>query len=257
MRFKLTLEVNKHKFGSAIPLNYQYEQSAVIYKILSEANNEYTKWLHDNGYFRDRKQFKLFTYSRLQIPLYKIRKSDERLIINSNTIEWYISFLPEKSTETFIKGIFMNRIFQIGDKRSKAEFAVQHIEVLPMPEFTKDTIFETLSPICISKREINNRTSYLSPKDIYAKEAIFTSLVNRYEAFYNRPYSGSNYFDFKVLDEPKSVLVKIKSGTPQETKVRGFMCKFRAIGDNELVKIMYENGAASKNSQGFGMVHVM
>ena len=35
MRFKLILEVNKKAYGNIIPINYQYEQSAAIYKILS------------------------------------------------------------------------------------------------------------------------------------------------------------------------------------------------------------------------------
>jgi CRISPR-associated endoribonuclease Cas6 len=36
MRFKLTLKVEKAYFGNAIPINNQYEQSAVIYRILSQ-----------------------------------------------------------------------------------------------------------------------------------------------------------------------------------------------------------------------------
>ena len=41
MRFKLTLEVNKKAFGNRLPINYQYEQSCVIYKILARANKDY------------------------------------------------------------------------------------------------------------------------------------------------------------------------------------------------------------------------
>lgn len=35
MRFKLQLEVNKRAFGNRLPINYQYEQSAAIYRILA------------------------------------------------------------------------------------------------------------------------------------------------------------------------------------------------------------------------------
>ncbi len=34
MRFRLKLEVNKNAFGNILPIDYQYAQSAVIYKIL-------------------------------------------------------------------------------------------------------------------------------------------------------------------------------------------------------------------------------
>ena len=43
MRFKLTLDVNKKVFGNIIPINYQYEQSAAIYKILSKADVSFSE----------------------------------------------------------------------------------------------------------------------------------------------------------------------------------------------------------------------
>ena len=49
MRFELRLEVNKQAFGNVLPINYQYEQSAVIYRILSRASEEYAAWLHENS----------------------------------------------------------------------------------------------------------------------------------------------------------------------------------------------------------------
>ena len=49
MRFKLILEVNRKAFGNILPINYQYEQSAAIYKILSRADKDYSTWLHNNG----------------------------------------------------------------------------------------------------------------------------------------------------------------------------------------------------------------
>lgn len=39
MRFRLVLEVNRRAFGNLLPINYQYEQSAAIYRILSEADD--------------------------------------------------------------------------------------------------------------------------------------------------------------------------------------------------------------------------
>ena len=49
MRFRLVLEVDRAQ-GDLLPLNYQYEQSAVIYKILSRSDRDYSSWLHDNGF---------------------------------------------------------------------------------------------------------------------------------------------------------------------------------------------------------------
>jgi CRISPR-associated endoribonuclease Cas6 len=84
MRFKLTLKVEKEYFGNAIPINYQYELSAVIYKILSKSSEQYAIWLHDNGFELGLKRFKLFTFSRLMVPQYNIDKKNERLILQSD-----------------------------------------------------------------------------------------------------------------------------------------------------------------------------
>jgi len=71
MRFKRTLQLEKRRYGDLIPLNYQYECSAVIYRILSRSSTEYSQWSHENGFqLENGKQFKLFTFSRLQVPHY-------------------------------------------------------------------------------------------------------------------------------------------------------------------------------------------
>lgn len=68
MRFNLTLNIDKRLHNSLLPLNYQYECSALIYKILFNANQDYATWLHQNGFKADKKQFKLFTFSRFYFP---------------------------------------------------------------------------------------------------------------------------------------------------------------------------------------------
>ena len=63
MEFKITLNINRIH-GDLLPFNYQYEQSAVIYRILAQADTQYASWLHENGYqLNGSKKFKLFCYS--------------------------------------------------------------------------------------------------------------------------------------------------------------------------------------------------
>ncbi|MEG1485107.1 MAG: CRISPR-associated endoribonuclease Cas6 [Bacteroidales bacterium] len=255
MRFKLILEVDKNAFGNVLPINYQYEQSAAIYKLLSKSNTQYSQWLHDNGFqLENGKCFKLFTFSRFKIEKREVLQQEERIIILSDTIEWQISFLPEKSTGNFIQGIFSNEIFQIGDKKSVVQFRIKSIEALQMPEFKSEMIFESMSPICIRSNSQDGKIDYISPLDFRAKGAILVGLMSRYQAFYNKPYQGDLNFDFSVLTEPKSVLIKMKSDTPAQTKVRGYMCRFKIKVSAELMRIMYESGIGEETAQGFGCV---
>lgn len=253
MRFKLTLAVNKKAFGNRIPINYQYEQSAVIYKILSRGNAEYSSWLHENGFtLGANKKFKMFTFSRLIVPQYGIDKENQRLIIFSDTVEWYISFLPDKSTEKFIQGVFQSQTFEIGDKKSAVQFEVRSIDLLPPLEMQNEYTVETLSPICISLHNEDGTTKYLSPLDDRFKTGLLTGALNRYKAYHGKDYTGNLDFDFKLLNEPKSVLIKFKADTPTTTSIRGYLCKFKIKAPYELMKILWDSGFGEKGSLGFG-----
>ncbi len=258
MRFKIILEVNKAAFGNKLPINYQYEQSAAIYKILSSADKEYSEWLHDNGFkLESGKTFKLFNFSRFKIEKRRILRDEHRIQIFSDTIEWQISFLPEKSTQDFIQGLFQNQIFEIGDRISKVQFIIKSVEVMPAPEFNGIATFRTMSPLCLKFKRIDGKIDYLSPLDVRAKTIFFKGLFDRFLSFYGRP---SDYpiseCDLEVLDEPKSVKTTIKAFTKEQTDVRGFMCTLRIKAPDELLHLMYESGAGSLCSQGFGCLYV-
>lgn len=259
MRFNLILEVNKHAFGNLLPINYQYEQSAAIYRILSSADESYAAWLHDNGFrLKNGKTFKLFVYSRFNIEQYRILSDKGRLQILSDTIKWQIGILPEKSTQKFIQGIFQNRVFEIGDTQSVVQFVVRNVEVMPEPDFSEKMFFTTMSPICLKYQHSNGKTDYLSPADVRAPFLLFKGLFDKYKLLYEKecPYTMSEC-KMKVLNTPKSALIKVKAGMPKETKIRGFMCKLEMEVPIELMRLMYEGGVGSLNSQGFGCLRIV
>ena len=81
MKFKITLKIDR-KYSDNLPFNYQYEQSAVIYRILAQADTEYSAWLHENGYvLHDSKRFKLFCYSPFIFEKFRPLKDKDYLSI--------------------------------------------------------------------------------------------------------------------------------------------------------------------------------
>ncbi|MDO5665193.1 MAG: CRISPR-associated endoribonuclease Cas6 [Bacteroidia bacterium] len=254
MRFKLTLQIDKTSFGCKIPINYNYEISSLVYRVLSKSDDAFSHWLHENGFQKGNKRFKLFTFSRLQIPQYRIENECIRIL--SDTVDWQISFLPDRSTQEFIRGVFQNQTFELGTRVANVRFHVREVSVMPPPIFAETMVFETLSPICISLRRKNGKVDYISPDHPEAQSLIRKNLLNKYFVFHGKEYDSEFNFNFEVLSKPKSVLVTIKSGTPQETRVRGFMCRFRMTAPEELMRVMYEAGAGEKGSVGFGMCSV-
>lgn len=277
MRFKLILNVEKQARGTLLPLNYQYELASAIYKILANADQQYSDWLHKNGFmFENRKSFKLFTFSRFKIEKRRIVKGSDRLQILSDSVEWELSFLPQQATRDFIQGVFSNRVFEIGDRKSSVLFSVREIVRVDPPEFREEMTFRTMSPLCLRKTDQNREVDYLSPEEEVASFVLFNGLKDKYRLSLQPQVSGNesvsadseNVFadssdisiencGLTVLDEPKSVLVKIKANTPEETFVRGFICTFRVRAPKELMRVMYEGGAGSLCSLGFGCLRVI
>ena len=259
MTFKLTLALEPQVSGREIPINYQYELSAIIYRIIANADASYSEMLHDKGFSSTKKHFKLFTFSNLIAPHRGIefRKGTDRLVVKSNTLEWYLGFVSEESTQRFVQGVFTDQRFRLADNVSGAWFRICEVQLLPEVDWTPDTEFETISPISVSKHiEGQKHAIYIGPDDEAYETALLTGLVERYKAINGRDYEGEKYCRLTVTNEPKSALITIKAGTKDETRVRGFRYRFKIDLPKELMEIAYECGLGERGSMGFGMIKV-
>lgn len=258
MRFKITLNINR-EHGNLLPFNYQYEQSAVIYRILAQADTQYASWLHENGYLLNgSKRFKLFCYSPFIFERVRPLPKEGCLNITGERATWYISFIPEKSTMEFIQGIFAHQSFTIGNKEHHVALYVVGVEVIPMPQLSEEMTFVALSPVCIKLHE-DGKTQYLSPDNPMFAEGILKGLKARYESIHGQPLEMEDKeFSFELTDNKvKSKLITIKANTSYESRVRGYLCSFRLKAPLELMKIAYEGGVGEQCSQGFGFIKMI
>jgi CRISPR-associated endoribonuclease Cas6 len=267
MRFLLTLLRNS--VSNRIPINYQYELSAWLYRIVEKSSPEFSHFLHEKGYTVGHKHFKLFTFSNLYIPTYQIDKEKSQLVIQSPTIQWQVSFCVDEAAEHFIQGLFLHQHLTLADKRTKVEFTITGVEVQPPPIFTEVMRFRTLSPLCVSIAEERNgklMPQYLSPDDNRFADAFFANLVQKYiAAGMQMPQPVGEAADaseevpmqLRLLSAPKSRLLTIKAGTREESRVRGFTFDFDLQAPASLLEFGYQAGFGEKNSLGFGCVEVI
>ena len=257
MRFKITLHTDRTKGEIILPINYQYELSSFIYRTIHAGNHEFGKWLHENGFITEDKKFKLFTFSRFQIPNYKQYK--DRLIILSDELSFSLSFLPFKITEAFISGAFKHQSFSIGDKESRVNFIIQGIEAMKEPDFKKEIQFKALSPIVVTTNQYKDQRygQYLKPGDDHYAAILKNNLVRKYKAFCD--FNGSEYdpnkidgFKFDFINKPRKKGVDIKVNTPQKSHIIGYQYEFAVSGPGELIRTGYYAGFGEKNSLGFG-----
>lgn len=256
MRIRLTLQAISRDSKIEIPINYQHPLQHAVYKILSKSDVVFSSRLHDRGYqYKDGgKIFKLFTFSNLIVPHFGIDKERERLIIKCNRVYLYISFQPEKDMQRFIQGIFAQHSFCICDGLSEAEFFIQDVLIMKPLEYSCNDTFQTMSPICISLRNDHGNMDYLRPDHPLYEKGILSGLLSRYKVIYGKEYEGETYCHLKVLCEPKSALISIKSGHSDGTRVRGFRYKFQIDLPEPLMQIAWESGLGEKGSMGFGMI---
>ena len=250
MRFKIKIEI--HGQSMTLPINYQYEFSSWIYKLIREGNPDFAEWLHANGYTNEKKQFKLFTFSNLSGFRYKV--DGDRIKFLSNSADLVISFYPIELIETFVLGLFKSQEFSIGDKYSKIEFVVKTVERLPEPVVTDQMSFKLISPIHITQKNPfnENKVDHLNPMHKDFEKLFISNLIEKYNAYNEARDFDISSFSLKILSEPIQRLIKIKADKPGETKLTGYLFDFELHSTIELNKIGYYAGFGKSNSLGFG-----
>lgn len=257
MRFRLSLTPIDGGAGNSLPIDYQYMQSAVIYKILASSDEAYSSWLHDNGYQLDNgKRFKLFCYSRFRFATpYYIDTKKKIINVGSQGMQWTISFLPERSTQEFVQGLFNGTQFTIGDYSHHITLQVRSVAALSddihsIAASATEAAYTATSPVCV-KQHTDGHTQYLSPTDTHYSDGILKGLLSRYEALHGKPFGGdTSSFRFDLLNgKAKSKLVDIKG-----IKIRGYLYSFRLTAPPALHHIAYDGGIGEQCSQGFGFI---
>ncbi|OQP59774.1 CRISPR-associated endoribonuclease Cas6 [Niastella populi] len=263
---RLQLSLTPCAGNSLLPVNYQYPLSAVIYRIIQQADEKYAAFLHDRGYRLDNgKSFKLFSFSDLRVPF---RIQGDRLHINGSPASLTISFHIDEAAANFIRGLFINQQFDIADKISRAQFSVTQVQLLP-DFFTSlqiaepEVVLQPLSPLVVGRKNSKGNYDYLSPADADFSDRLILNLLEKYKAAYN------NHDDLESLKEKMSVqvisprqdiksrLITIKAFTPEQTQIRGFTrFRMKVKAPKPLLELAMNAGLGLYNAQGMGCVEI-
>lgn len=256
MRFKLVLAVKSESFGNVLPVSYQYELSAAVYRRIRENFETYLHWLSSNGFAPvDDCRNRLFSFSNLYIP--RIRVENDRLHILVKKVQMWISFLPVRGTREFVHTLLEGDTFVLGDRRSRVELAVEEIIDCPTPEFGTEAEYLALSPIVFMVARSNRSMEYIGPDYPSYADCFYRSILAKYEKIFGRPFEGNADFSWNLLSEPKRKGIFMMRFTPEESKVIGYMYKFKVSMDPLLHQIMYETGIGEKVNLGFGCVEIL
>lgn len=260
MRFKIYLRQKKE--GQLIPYNYQYYISSFIYDTISRADRHFAGWLHDEAYTNGNKKFKLFTFSKLNIP--RFEQEGNHLKIASSDVYLTLTMLIDKIAEKVVAGLFEEQKLTIFNGDVRADFHIKFIEQIPEPAFTETMYLRTISPVLLKKKETtggNEKVIFLRPDDEDYLQYLRTNLEAKYKVSSQQADSvainNGTIESFKVLNGYKASLIKIKEGKPDEVMLKAYNYHFEIKGSPELIRIGYQSGFGINNSLGFGCVEVL
>lgn len=222
MRIKLTFQALNEK--ASIPLNYNHAVSALIYKTVAESSPEFAEELHERGFTAENRQFKLFTFSRIQTKDAFVDKQISRIWLNNPYIKLQISSPVSEFLNNFMRGLFAQSNFRI----DKSEFALADSEMLGAPEFSEVMQFRALSPISEAIRNGDGEVVFLLPENDWSA-VITRNLQRKHEAFYGKLLPNAevvwnwneNYFADGRNYKKASKLIDIRG-----IKIRGWLAPF-------------------------------
>lgn len=259
MRFKLTLKQNKE--NQLIPFSYQYYLSSFIYNTIDRANSDFAEWLHNEAYCSGYKKFKMFSFSRLNIP--EFESEGIYIKILSPYVYLIITMLVNEIAENIIHGLFQNQQLTIYNGDELSIFKIKYIERLPEPQFKETMHFRTLSPVLLKKKEkINGKEKivFLKPDDEDYFYYLKTNLEEKYIVYAqkkDKEIKEKTLESFKLLNHYKPSLITIKEGKGNPINLKAYNMTFELTGSPELMKIGYEAGFGINNSLGLGCVKVL
>ena len=274
MQFKLHLKPVRD--GQKLLFNYQYPLQSWLYGLISKADKDYASFLHNRGYEvpNSRKTFKHFTYSSLQITnANPVRKGDTYMQLRSDSISLIVSFFMDKAAEDFIVGIFQHQEMSIYNRELRADFVVERVETLALPEFinsesNKTTMtFKTISPMVIAEK-IGDLDQYLNPTDDAFARFFALNLYDRYSSLQGEmgmkidAFTAQNIVKFRLLSAPERIKKRgftIKEGKEKsETKVIGYYnFTFEITAPAEMIEVGFLGGFGKECAMGCGATDIL
>ncbi len=266
MRLLLTLQAQEAR--PVIPINYQYPLSAAIYKILDRADGVYAAFLHDTGYSKrdSAKRFKLFTFSDLRVPF--APPKNDRLYLKGREAKLTVCFQVPEAAENFVKGLFLHQELDIADKVSKATFIISQVEAMDngLPAGPHPTVWlQPISPVVTGRKNERGHYDFRSPLDEDFTACLRYNWVEKYLAACPdasataQELSDSLAIEVALLaSPPQERRPIIKAGTPEETKIRGYMrFRLKVTGPREVIEVGLNAGVSLYGSQGMGGVEMI
>ncbi len=228
-----------------MPLHHETLLNGLVYNSIRDS--AYRDQLHNKGVTFEKRQFRMFCYSRLQ-GSYKIQNKQ---MVFTSPVSFLFSAHDEKLLLELTSSMFTRDVIMIGSKTVKLH-SIQQID----QQLSSHVRIRMITPVtAYSTFMLNNKkkTFYWSPRDEEFGHQVQENAIKKFVALY-----GQAPADNKLILTPKDPK-QLLSRTVifKHTFIKGWMGDFILQGNEKLIRIVYDVGLSAKNSNGLGLFEVV
>lgn len=212
----------------------------------------YASFLHEQGYAYEKRQFRLFSFSRL-MGQYSIHPQEETITF-TGPIELIVLTPLKPVSEGIINSLIMGKEFRIGNQSlTGTAVKIDHPEVS-----SSEVRVRTLSPIVsystLLRPDGRKFTYYFEPTESEFSRLVAGNLYKKLKAWEPGNPISEQDFNFRIfpLKAVKRRIVMYK-----ETVIKGYSGHFLLQGNPEHLRFAVNVGLGSKGAQGFGAVELI
>lgn len=230
-----------------IPKSYNHILQGFIYRLLDP---HLRRFLHNQGYKYEKRNFKLFTFSRL-IGEFKNLNGCFQF---TPPIKLIISSPKNEILQSLAEGILKKEEILLGTNK----VFIESINVMSKLSFDKETLIKMLSPITVystlKKSDGSKKTYYYSPFEEEFNRLIKENLRKKYQASFGEKIDifDFNIQPYKVKPSDEKVIIYRKTDQQKPTVIKAWMGLYKLKGEPKIIELSYDCGLGSKNSLGFG-----
>lgn len=272
-----------------LPIHHNHILQAFIYN--SFADETFAKFLHEQGYKWKKRNFKLFTYSRLQGKM--SMDHENKVITFEPPVTLAISSIKDRIIEDLITNIIkkdylhlsnqeifldevkvknynfkrQDRVKRNKDTQEKTEKGraendkdkgdQNKVEEREEKDGNSSYLIKFLSPVTAYRTEIENgskKTIYFKPWEKEFQSLIKSNLLKKYEIIHGEQINEGKFTitpHFKKGEKDFTIIIF------KGFVIKGWTGQFVISGDSELIQIGYDSGLGAKNSMGHGFFEVV
>lgn len=226
-----------------LPVQYNHIVQGFLYNNLPDSS--YREFMHQDGYAVGKRRFKLFTYSRL-LGEYSLGAQ------GSITFRPPVKLVVSSPLENFIEELTESLNKQRSVFLGRNSMEVKSVYTLNSQLFNERVAIRMLSPMVAYTTSLQNgrkKTHYYSPWSEKFQDLVRRNLLQKYYILHNTKLEDD---DLQVMPQEQRESDCTKILNFKGTVIKAYSGRYVLQGNPELIKVAYETGLGSKNSQGFG-----